>query len=619
LLVLVSFASAADFTPGNVVVVRVGNGVTALSSAAAPVFLDEYNRSGTLVQSVALPTADSGSNSKFALSGGNDTGKTGAGAEGPLALSTDRRFVTLAGYAAAPGDASSTYRFATAALSNRVVARVDVHGAIDTTTRINDAFNGDSVRAAITTDGSAFWIGGISSDSTGGVHYAPLGNTGASVKVAGISGVRTLGIFSNQLFSTFGTATIDTGGIAKIGAGLPTTAATSTNLVGLTLDKPGGFVMFTPAAGQFVVYIADQTHGLLKYYSLDGVTWIAQGSIAGSLVGLTGVQSLDGIVLFATIGTGSADTLATVIDTAPYNQQLTGAFTTLTIAPPNTSFRSVAFTPGTTLVALDSPATATPSTAGRNEPVTFSAQASGGTKTLTYSWTFGDGATGSGATTTHAYAAAGTYSVSLTITDGLTGVASGTTVTVVEPTAGQGNDSDGDGFSDAEEIAAGTNPNDASSTPFGGLPAPETETLSMLTKSVKLNFKKPVGNDSVALSGVVPAPPGTTFDKQLFLIDAGGVIQAFTLDAKGKATATNAKVTLSNPAKTNVTVFKVTLTKGTFAATLEPIGFVNQTITTPVVLKVPITVLFNKRVFSNPQSKFLYKAKQGASGSATKG
>ena len=51
--------------------------------------------------------------------------------------------------------------------------------------------------------------------------------------------------------------------------------------------------------------------------------------------------------------------------------------------------------------------------------------------TLTYAWTFGDGATATGATAAHAYAAAGPFTVTLTVTDGHGGSASATqTVTV---------------------------------------------------------------------------------------------------------------------------------------------------------------------------------------------
>lgn len=46
--------------------------------------------------------------------------------------------------------------------------------------------------------------------------------------------------------------------------------------------------------------------------------------------------------------------------------------------------------------------------------VTFNAVASGGTSPYTYDWTFGDGATGSGAPVTHTYIQAGTYTAVVT-------------------------------------------------------------------------------------------------------------------------------------------------------------------------------------------------------------
>src|SRR5262245_26280702 len=50
----------AAFTPGNIVIYRVGTGTGSLVNTGNAVFIDEYTPGGTLVQSIALPTVDQG-------------------------------------------------------------------------------------------------------------------------------------------------------------------------------------------------------------------------------------------------------------------------------------------------------------------------------------------------------------------------------------------------------------------------------------------------------------------------------------------------------------------------------------------------------------------------------
>jgi YVTN family beta-propeller protein len=64
---------------------------------------------------------------------------------------------------------------------------------------------------------------------------------------------------------------------------------------------------------------------------------------------------------------------------------------------------------------------ASPSAPLPGEPVTFSANGTGGTGALTYSWSFGDGATGSGEAVEHTYLLGGTYNVSLRVNDSVGG------------------------------------------------------------------------------------------------------------------------------------------------------------------------------------------------------
>lgn len=77
--------------------------------------------------------------------------------------------------------------------------------------------------------------------------------------------------------------------------------------------------------------------------------------------------------------------------------------------------------------------------------VTFTATNGGGDSPYAFSWTFGDGSTGSGQTVTHTYQSAGTYNVTLTITD-----------------------SNGQTFTVKKTVSVST----ASSNPFGFLTSP---------------------------------------------------------------------------------------------------------------------------------------------------
>ena len=88
--------------------------------------------------------------------------------------------------------------------------------------------------------------------------------------------------------------------------------------------------------------------------------------------------------------------------------------------------------------------TFSPAAPGVNETVFFNGSTSTagvGHSISSYRWTFGDGATATGATTTHAYATAGTYTAQLTVTDevGQAVTSSGTTVSVGAPPAPSAN------------------------------------------------------------------------------------------------------------------------------------------------------------------------------------
>jgi chitodextrinase len=68
--------------------------------------------------------------------------------------------------------------------------------------------------------------------------------------------------------------------------------------------------------------------------------------------------------------------------------------------------------------------TFTPSNPYVGQTVTFTGIASGGTSPYSYSWTFGDGATGTGITISHSYSSTGLFTALVTVTDGASSIAS---------------------------------------------------------------------------------------------------------------------------------------------------------------------------------------------------
>jgi len=349
-------STPVPFTPGNVAVVRVGDGSAALTTAATAEFVDEYTLSGTRVQSIALPTANSGNVLAFTNSG--------TATSDNITRSADGRYLLLTGYNAVPGTAGIVT--STVANNNRLVARIGADGSVNTTTRINDAFSGSNIRSVASADGSTFYVSGGNS----GIRYLPFGNTGTTTALStgALVNFRILGIAGGNLYAS--SATGSNYGLNQIGTGLPTAAgATVALLPGFpTASGPSSYGFYfadldTAVPGVDVVYIADDratADGGIQKWSLVGGTWTLNGTIGGSttalLRGLTGTRSGTAIQLVASGGGG----LYTVTDQAGYNAAPSTPALPAPFVPlaANTSFRGVALTPVATALAAAAPAAA---------------------------------------------------------------------------------------------------------------------------------------------------------------------------------------------------------------------------------------------------------------------
>ena len=331
-------ASAALLVNGNLAVYRVGDGVATLGTSAAAVFVDEYTPTGSLVQSIAMPTVASGT--QLAL-----VGQGSANAEGFLTLSADGQYLSLAGYNTPVGTASPS---GTAAGTARTIGRIAVNsGAIDTSTGITDI--GGSARGAFSTNGTDVFYAA----STGGYRATTNGTSGASTQlVTTPTNNRVIRAFAGQLYGSTGSGTTR---IGTIGTGTSTASGqTFTALPGISsTNVVSGYGFYladlsASVAGLDTLYIADDsaTLGGVQKYSLVAGTWTSNGTIGIAAAGYRGLDAAvtaSGVQLYAVRG---GNEIVSLLDTAGYNAAFsTSTFTSVATAPTNTGFRGIAYVP----------------------------------------------------------------------------------------------------------------------------------------------------------------------------------------------------------------------------------------------------------------------------------
>jgi hypothetical protein len=329
-------------------VVQVGTGGAPLTNAATATFVVPLLSTGTTGAPIALPTAASGSQRPFGISGS-------ATSEGALELSADGNWLTLAGYGATPGTTGptgGTINGTTSAVVPRVVARVDGAGDVDTSTALSDAFSASNVRGAVSSDGQHFWVTGDGGSTTSGTvknasiaYAASLGATTSTGLTSSPKQARVPLIAGGNLYMS--TSKSPGPGIFQVGAGLPTTNPQSVAALGAEAD-PYGFVLLKldPAsAGPDTLYVADGTAGGIFKYSLVGGSWVAEGSVAGPALGsLTGKVEGSAVQLYATTNDGLS--VLSLSDTAGAGAPISGgSLATVASAPLNTAYRGIAFAP----------------------------------------------------------------------------------------------------------------------------------------------------------------------------------------------------------------------------------------------------------------------------------
>ena len=331
------------FTPGNLVVYRVGlGGANNLTGAAAPVFLDEYTSAGSFVQSVPMPVATTSGGNHALLAAGNSV------SEGQLNLSPSGAYLAVTGYDAPFGTALVSATPSTT--TPRTVAVVDFTGHVNSTTALTDFSTGNNFRSAITTDGTSLWVTG----GGAGLGYTTLGSTTSTdIDPTDEQNLRDLAIVDGQLYVSSQKSIR----VASVGNGVPT--APSQTLTSLTADVPGDGAAETPngfflahvsstGTAADTLYLTDDTGDEIEKFSLSGGVWNFDGAIAATGIrGLTGVVSGSTVTLYGTTSgaDGESGTLYAITDTSGFGGTVGGGATTIATAAANEAFRGVAMVP----------------------------------------------------------------------------------------------------------------------------------------------------------------------------------------------------------------------------------------------------------------------------------
>ena len=258
-----------NFTAGNVVVTRVGTGSAALSAAATPFFIEEYNTSG-LVNTFSIPTT--GSNRL--VMAGNST------SEGFISRTADFSKLVIPGYDAASGLASISG-------AANVFRSVGTFGnSYGSYARVTSTLTSGSNLRSVASDGNNYWGG----NATGGISY--LGTGTSSAVSSTVSNTRIVGIHNGNLYFSTGSGST---GIYKVGSGLPTTSGqVSTIVIGTGLAAAGvspfGFQFNT---AETVCYIADSRTttggGVQKWVNTSGTWNLAYTMSVGTSTGAYGI------------------------------------------------------------------------------------------------------------------------------------------------------------------------------------------------------------------------------------------------------------------------------------------------------------------------------------------
>jgi len=353
-------AFAANFTKGNLAVLRVGDGTTVLGTGSAPISIIEFTPAGVPVQTNSIPSS-------------GVTALTAAGSstsEGFITSSPDGKTLVLVGYNLNAGTA--TVSSTTAALGKRSIATLSPSGAFAIQYTSAATFAGN-IRSGATDGSGNFWA----ACSSGGIAYM---NNNTQVVSAN---TRVVNVFNGNLY--YDVQTVFNGF-----TGLPTTTTVPTALVSAQSSlydsaiNPAGTILYLADDG------ATTGSGGVRRFDWNGSAWVFSYAMKPNAATTTGASAITvdwsgaNPVIY---GSSGGNALFVLTDTGIGSQG-----TAIATPGANYAFRGVRFAPSGAPVITSQPAGQTVTEGGNaNYSVTLAAGTS--TTSLTYVWKDNLGAT----------------------------------------------------------------------------------------------------------------------------------------------------------------------------------------------------------------------------------
>ena len=311
----------AQFTKGNLVILRVGNDTNAvLTSSATATYLDQITTAGAKVNTFAIPVAGT---ERLTMSGTSTS-------EGQITRTADGKRIIVAGYDTAVGkiSVSNTPSATTARVVNEIISTAVMKRA----TKSNTFQSSNSMRSAAST-GLYYWTAGGGSGTT---YYGTV-DTPAVLQNT-INNTRVINAYNGNLYFSTASTSGSGAGIYQVGTGFPRVSGQTLTPVVLTGTTSSPYAFSFNATGT-VLYVADDRTaagaGVLKYTKVGGSFTLAYTIALGTGIGARGLcVDFAGTVpvIYATttdnkvvkIIDGGATSTAAVIFTAQKNAALRG-------------------------------------------------------------------------------------------------------------------------------------------------------------------------------------------------------------------------------------------------------------------------------------------------------